>query len=201
MIGKLKGIVDCKGSDHLILDVRGVGYVIFCSGRTLRKLPSPGEAASVLIETHLREDAIKLYGFTSELDRYWFQTLLSVQGVGARTGLAIQTALEAGELANAILHGDKGAICQAPGIGPRLAARIITELKDKVAGGVAPVFAPADESGANKSEAANEALSALINLGYSRAQALSAVTASMAALGADAPVPELIRQGLKEITR
>ena len=131
MIGKLKGIIDSLAEDYMILDVQGVGYIVHCSGRTLQKLPRTGEAATLAIETQMREDSIKLFGFISETDRRWFRLLLTVQGVGAKVALAIQTVLDAAELASAIHCQDKAAIARAPGVGPKLAARIVAELKDK----------------------------------------------------------------------
>jgi Holliday junction DNA helicase RuvA len=200
MIGKLKGIVDSHGEDFVILDVQGVGYIVHCSGRTLRKLPRPGEAATLAIETHMREDSIKLFGFASEAERDWFRLLQSVQGVGAKVALAIQTALDVAELASAIACQDKAAIAQAPGVGPKLAARIASELKDKAA-----VFGAADPTpgglDSGPPAAAQDALSALIHLGYGRPQAAAAVAASVAALGDGAPAAELILHGLKELAR
>jgi Holliday junction DNA helicase RuvA len=200
MIGKLKGIIDSQGEDYVILDVQDVGYIVHCSGRTLQKLPRPGEAATLAIETQMREDSIKLFGFLSEIDRHWFRLLLTVQGVGAKVALAIQTVLDAAELAAAIGCQDKAAIVRAPGVGPKLAARIVSELKDKAP---APGAAAAGLAGLDggKPAAAQDALSALVNLGYGRSQAVAAVTASLAALGEDAPASELIRQGLKELAR
>jgi Holliday junction DNA helicase RuvA len=199
MIGKLKGTIDSVGEDYVILDVHGVGYVVQCSARTLQKLPGAGEAAALAIETHMREDSIKLFGFLSESDRYWFRLLLTVQGVGAKVALAIQTVLDATEIAAAIACQDKAAVARAPGVGPKLAARIVAELKDK-----APVFDStaarlAGLDGGNRT--AQDALSALVNLGYGRSQAAAAVAASVAALGEDAPASELIRHGLKELAR
>src|ERR1700730_15360121 len=185
MIGKLKGIVDSHGEDFVILDVHGVGYIVHCSGRTLQKLPPPGEATTLAIETHMREDAIKLFGFLSEVERDWFRLLQSVQGVGAKVALAIQTALDGAELASAIACQDKTAIARAPGVGPKLAARIISELKDKAA-----MSAMADGmvgrvvgTGGVQLAAAQDAISAPVNLGYGRPQAAAAVAASVAALG------------------
>jgi holliday junction DNA helicase RuvA len=203
MIGKLKGIIDSKGEDYVILDVQGVGYVVHCSGRTLQKLPQPGEAATLAIETQMREDSIKLFGFLSETDRHWFRLLLTVQGVGAKVALAIQTILDAAELATAIGCQNKAAVARAPGVGPKLATRIVSELKDKAlapdAFGAAAIGLAGLDGG--KPAAAQDALSALVNLGYGRSQAVAAVTASLAALGEDAPASELIRQGLKELAR
>jgi holliday junction DNA helicase RuvA len=203
MIGKLKGIIDSQGEDYVILDVQGVGYIVHCSGRMLQKLPRPGEAATLAIETQMREDSIKLFGFISETDRHWFRLLLTVQGVGAKVALAIQTILDAAELAAAIGCQDKAAISRAPGVGPKLAARIVSELKDKAAppgtSGTAGVWLAGLDGG--KPAAAQDALSALVNLGYGRSQAMAAVATSVAALGEDAPASELIRQGLKELAR
>jgi Holliday junction DNA helicase RuvA len=199
MIGKLKGIVDSHGEDFVILDVHGVGYIVHCSGRTLQKLPRPGEAATLAIETQMREDAIKLFGFLSEVERDWFRLLQSVQGVGAKVALAIQTALDVAELASAIACQDKAAIARAPGVGPKLAARIASELKDKkAASGAAARLAGLD---GGQPAAAQDALSALVHLGYGRPQAAAAVAASVAALGDGAPAAELILRGLKELAR
>ena len=206
MIGKLKGVVDTIGEDHLILDVHGVGYLVHCSSRTLQKLPGTGEAAVLAIETHVREDMIRLYGFRSEAEREWFRLLQSVQGVGAKVALGILTVLEPGEVAQAVASGDKAAIARGPGVGPKLAARIISELKDK-----APAFTPIDpgltrvaqagsEEGAAPSAVA-DAVSALVNLGYPQMQASAAVAAAMKSVGEDATTQVLIRQGLRELAR
>jgi holliday junction DNA helicase RuvA len=199
MIGKLKGTIDSLAEDYVILDVHGVGYVVQCSARTLQKLPGAGEAATLAIETQMREDSIKLFGFLSESDRHWFRLLLTVQGVGAKVALAIQTVLDTGELAAAIASQDKAAVARAPGVGPKLAARIVAELKDKAPAFDAAAARLAGLDGGNRT--AQDALSALVNLGYGRSQAVAAVAASVAALGEDAPTSELIRQGLKELAR
>ena len=199
MIGKLKGTIDSLAEDTVILDVQGVGYIVHCSARTLQKLPMVGEAATLAIETQMREDSLKLFGFLSESDRHWFRLLLTVQGVGAKVALAIQTVLDATELAAAIASQDKAAVARAPGVGSKLAARIVAELKDK-----APAFDVAAAQLADVDRgtpAAQDALSALLNLGYGRSQAAAAVAASVAALGAEAPAPDLIRQSLKELAR
>ena len=131
MIGKLKGTVDSFGPDWVILDVHGVGSLVHCSSRTLEALPRPGEAATLSIETHVREQEIKLFGFASDLEREWFRLLLLVQGVGAKVALSVLGTLKPGDLASAIALQDKAAIARAPGVGPKVAARICTELKDK----------------------------------------------------------------------
>jgi holliday junction DNA helicase RuvA len=202
MIGKLKGIVDSEGEDFVILDVQGVGYIVHCSGRTLQKLPRPGEASTLAIETQMREDSIKLFGFLSEVERDWFRLLQSVQGVGAKVALAIQTALDVAELASAIGCQDKAALARAPGVGPKLAARIASELKDKAAAsGMAGGAVRLAGREGGQPAAAQDALSALVHLGYGRPQAAAAVAASLAALGEDAPAAELILRGLKELAR
>jgi len=200
MIGKLKGIIDSQGEDYVILDVQGVGYIVHCSGRTLQKLPQAGEPATLAIETQLREDSLKLFGFPSETDRQWFRLLLTVQGVGAKVALAIQTVLDAAELAAAIAGQDKTAVARAPGVGPKLAARIIAELKDKAILPDTPATRLANLDGGMPA-AAQDALSVLLNLGYGRPQAVAAVASSVVALGKDAPASELIRQSLKELAR
>ena len=131
MIGKLRGVVDAVGADHAIIDVGGVGYEVACSSRTLAALPAPGEPVSLSIETHVREDAIKLYGFLSEAERGWFRLLQSVQGVGAKVALSILSTLDAGQIANAIALQDRAMMARAPGVGPKVALRIVNELKDK----------------------------------------------------------------------
>jgi holliday junction DNA helicase RuvA len=202
MIGKLTGMIDSVGEDFVVLDVHGVGYIVHCSGRTLQNLPRPGEAMALAIETQMREDSLKLFGFLSNTEREWFRLLQSVQGVGAKVALAIQTVLDTAELASAIASQDKAAFARAPGVGPKLAARIITELKDKAAasGGVT-VTARLAGLAVGQPAAAQDAISALVNLGYGRPQAAAAVAASLATLGEGASAPELIRSGLKELAR
>jgi holliday junction DNA helicase RuvA len=200
MIGKLNGILDSLSEEYVILNVQGVGYIVHCSGRTLQKLPRTGEAATLAIETQMREDSIKLFGFLSETDRHWFRLLLTVQGVGAKVALAIQTVLDAAELAAAIACQDKAAIARAPGVGPKLAARIVSELKDKAVVSDPAAARLAGVDGATPA-AAQDALSALVNLGYGRSQAATVVAASAAALGGDAPAAELILRSLKELAR
>jgi Holliday junction DNA helicase RuvA len=204
MIGKLKGVVDEVGEDHAVLDVHGVGYLVHCSGRTLGGLPGRGEAAQLFVETHVREDMIRLYGFSSAAERDWFRLLQGVQGVGAKVALAVLSTLPASELASAVALQDRAAVGRAPGVGPKLAARIVAELKDKgpglsldpvaarLAGGDAPVRAPGP---------AQDAVSALVNLGYGQPQAATAVAAALREAGADASTQQLIRLGLKELAR
>jgi len=139
MIGKLKGIIDSYGEDHIIVDVNGVGYVVHCSARTLQALPPTGGPVSLAIETHVREDAIRLFGFQSDTEREWFRLLQTVQGVGAKVALSILSTLKPAELASAISLRDKAMVARSPGVGPKVAERVVTELKDK-----APKYADLD---------------------------------------------------------
>jgi Holliday junction DNA helicase RuvA len=205
MIGKLTGIIDSFGDDYLILDVNGVGYVVTCSSRTLQRLPARGESTSLAIETQVREDAIRLFGFTSDAERDWFRLLQSVQGVGAKVALAILSIFSAGELATAIGTQDKASVARAPGVGPKLAARIVAELKDKAPAlaAVDPIMArlAGEEEAKNAPRPVQDAISALVNLGYGRPQAAAAVAVSLNALGEAAEAPALIRRGLKELAQ
>lgn len=203
MIAKLTGVVDQVAAETVVLDVGGVGYQLFCSARTQRLLPGAGEAARLLVETHVREDHIHLYGFIDEAEKGWFKLLTTVQGVGARLALAILSALVPERLHQAIVQQDKAALAQAEGVGPKLAARICNELRDKVGGlAAAPGGLPAAASvpsGANGAEA--DALSALVNLGYKRAEAAAALGTASRRLGRDAGLDALIRAGLNELAR
>ncbi|MCF6322502.1 MAG: Holliday junction branch migration protein RuvA [Rhizobiaceae bacterium] len=203
MIGKLKGLLDNIAEDHIIIDVGGVGYQVFCCSRTLAGLPQTGEAVSMAIETHVRETEIKLFGFSSELERDWFRLLQSVQGVGAKVALAIQSTLSAGDLASAIALQDKAMITRAPGVGPKVGQRIIAELKGKVpaySGAAAAEMGLATDIGDGvASSAVSDAVSALGNLGYSSQAAAGAVSAALLEAGEDADSARLIRLGLKEL--
>ena len=203
MIGKLKGLVDSFTEDTVIVDVQGVGYVVHCSARTLGKL-NRGEAAALSIETQVREDAIRLFGFLSDGERDWFRLLQGVQGVGSKVALSILGVLPAGDLASAIALQDKAAIGRAPGVGPKLAARIVAELKDKAPlyAGVAPEVArlAGEEEAKGAPKPVQDAISALVNLGYGRPQAAGAVAAALKGLGENAETPALIRHGLKELS-
>jgi holliday junction DNA helicase RuvA len=203
MIGKLTGLVDSTGEDFIILDVHGVGYVVQCSSRTLQHLPGAGEPVALSIETQVREDAIRLYGFASDIERDWFRLLQGVQGVGAKVALALLGILSAAELGQAIALQDKTAVSRAPGVGPKLAARIVAELKDKAPAAAAfePIALAASIGAAALPTGAEDAVSALVNLGYGRPQAVAAVAASIKALGAEAEVGALIRHGLKELAQ
>ncbi len=205
MIGKLKGIIDSYGADYVILDVGGVGYQVHCSARTLQALPAPGQPATLSIETHVREDQIRLFGFVSDMEREWFRLLQTVQGVGAKVALSLLGTLKVSELASAVAMRDKAAISRAPGVGPKVAERIVTELKDK-----APEFASIDPAVIQLSGALEEmraprpvmdAVSALVNLGYGQPQAAAAIAAATRSAGEGADTATLIRQGLKELAR
>ncbi len=201
MIAKLKGIVDTLGEDWVIVDVSGVGYLVFCSGRILGRL-AVGEAAELHVETHVREDHIHLYGFIDTAERDWFRLLTTVQGVGAKVALGILTALSVDELTQAVAAQDKAMITRAQGVGPKLAGRITSELKDKVGGMVLGAGSAAISAGAEASpggSASADAVSALVNLGYGRSEALGAVAHASGKLGHEADVAALIRAGLAEL--
>ena len=203
MIGKLRGTVDSYDEDELVLDVNGVGYLVAASARTLRALPPRGEPTELLIETHVREDAIKLYGFLTAAERDWFRLLQSVQGVGAKVALGILGVLTADALSTAIARQDKAMMTRAPGVGPKLAARLVLELKDKApALGAAGVAAgPAPERDAGLPKAAQDAILALVGLGYAQAQAAAVIAKASAELGAEAQTAALIRAGLKALAQ
>jgi Holliday junction DNA helicase RuvA len=201
MIGKLRGSVDSLGEDHVILDVHGVGFVVQCSSRTLQTLPRPGEAAALAIETQVREDSIRLYGFASETERDWFRLLQMVQGVGAKVALAILGVLGEAELAAAIARQDKIAVARAPGVGPKLAVRIVTELKDKGPAATAQFAIAVSLASTEVPSVVQDAISALVNLGYGRPQAAAAIAAARSALGEDVAAAALIRRGLKELAQ
>jgi len=205
MIGKLKGVIDEIAEDHAVIDVHGVGYVAFCSARTLGNLGGAGEAAVLFIETYVREDMIRLYGFANQLEREWFRLLQNVQGVGAKVALAVLGTLSPSELANAIALRDIAMVSRAPGVGKKVAERIVTELKNKVpafAGDASGTIGLNQELGAGAAPApVADAVSALSNLGYSRDQAANAVAAALKEAGENADSAKLIRLGLKELSR
>ena len=203
MIAKLTGILDHIGPDGAVIDVGGVGYLCFCSSRTLGQLPSSGGPARLLVETHVREDHIHLYGFIDAAERDWFRLLTTVQGVGAKVALAILSAVAPDELTLAIVSQDRATLARADGVGPKLAARIVNELKDKV-GGLALAATNSAAPGAATSVDAGvtgDAVSALVHLGYRRAEAFGAVTAASRRLGDGAKVDALIRAGLQELAQ
>jgi Holliday junction DNA helicase RuvA len=205
MIGKLKGVIDSYGDDYVILDVGGVGYQVQCGARTLQALPAPGEATVLSIETYVREDQIRLFGFRSDVEREWFRLLQTVQGVGARVALSVLGTLAPSDLASAIALRDKATVARSPGVGPKVAERIVTELKDK-----APALADVDPAVVRLTGALDEArapkpladaISALVNLGYGPPQAAAAIAAAARSAGEGAETATLIRLGLKELAK
>ncbi|MBC7136666.1 Holliday junction branch migration protein RuvA [Oceanibaculum nanhaiense] len=215
MIARLRGLLDSAGTDHAVIDVNGVGYLVFAAGRTLDRLPKPGEPVTLLIDTHVGEDHIRLYGFLDATERDWFRLLMTVQGVGARVALAILSALTPDQIAQAIAVNDPKMLVRADGVGPKLAARIVNELKDKTAhlslaaltsgkadGGKAEGGKPANGAAAPAGSiegAAGDAVSALVNLGYGRTEAFAAVMKAMRNLGEGAELQALIPAALKEL--
>lgn len=205
MIAKLRGLLDSVGPDWAILDCGGVGYLVHCSGRTLRRLGAPGEPAVLRVDTVVRDDAIVLYGFADPAEQDWFRLLTAIQGVGARVALAILSVLDPSELTQAIAAQDRAALTRADGVGPKLANRILSELKDKVGGltlGPAALAgaAVAAASAPPAASAAADAVSALVNLGYRRAEAFGAIATVAQRLGPAASVEDLIRDALKELS-
>lgn len=204
MIGKLSGILDRAAKDHIILDVSGVGYVVFCSPATLSAIGQKGDPVSLLIDTHVREDHIHLYGFKGEAEQHWFRLLTSVQGVGAKAGMAILGICPPEQLGFAIASGDKAVITRADGIGPKIATRIITELKDK-AGKLD--FTPTDSvagspvipSSGEESSLDHDAVSALVNLGYGRSDAFMAVSKAKQKSNDNNNLQDLIKVALQEL--
>ena len=199
-----EGDVAHKAGTQIVLDVNGVGYEVTCAARTLSSLPAVGETVTLAIDTHMREDAIRLYGFASEHERAWFRALQTVQGVGAKIALAVLGTLSVTDLANAVALQDKGQVARAPGVGPKVAARIVAELKDKM-----PSLAPALRPGGGLAPmavlpeglAARDAVSALTNLGYAHGQAAAAISAAIGRAGREARAEDLIRLGLKELAQ
>jgi holliday junction DNA helicase RuvA len=204
MIGKLKGLVDGYGEDFVHIDVNGVVYEAHCSSKTLQALPQVGHAAVLHIEMIVREELIKLYGFATETEKAWFNLLMTVQGVGARIALAILSVLTPSELASAVALQDKAMVGRASGVGPKLAVRIVTELKGKAPGvsaGDAALLGlqAAIGEGVARGPVA-DAVSALSNLGYSQAQASAAVARVVGKQGEGVSTETLIRLGLRELS-
>jgi Holliday junction DNA helicase RuvA len=201
MIGSLSGVVASVGEDAALIEVGGVGYVVQAGARTLSLL-AVGASARLSIETHVREDAIRLFGFTSEAERAWFAHLQTIPGVGAKVALAILDAMAPEELIEAIALQDKAAFARANGVGPKLAARLAQELAGKASPkglatfGGAKTIAAAAPSGARA-----EAVSALVNLGIDQSSAARAVASAAKQFDPDTPAPELIRAALKEVSR
>ncbi len=212
MIGKLTGKIDSISSDHLILDVNGVGYVVFCSNQTLSQVGNTGNNTSLLITTQVREDAINLFGFASSIEQGWFKLLTSVQGVGAKAGLSILASCPADQIAFIIASADKASLTRADGVGPKLATRILTELKDKV-GDVNITPNPKGRTEGHEGSTApnlemqtgaidQDAVSALTNLGYASGDAYKAVLQAKAKASDDDKenIQELIRLALQELS-
>jgi Holliday junction DNA helicase RuvA len=200
MIAKLTGRVDQTGDGFAVIDVGGVGYRAFCSTRCLARLPQPGGEASLLIETHVSQDHIHLYGFADPAERDWFRLLTTVQGVGSKVALALLSALAPAELAQAIAAQDKATLSRAQGVGPKLASRLAAELKDK-AGGIAlgPSARLGDAVASDLDRMGSDAVSALVNLGYRRMDAFGAVLDAQRSLGSAATLDALIKAGLREL--
>lgn len=216
MIAKLRGVLDAAGADSAVIDVGGVGYLVFCSGRTLSRLGAPGSPVTVMVETQVREDHIHLFGFAEARERDWFRLLTTVQGVGSRVALAILSVLAPDDVANAIMAQDKAALTRADGVGPKLAGRILSELKDKTGsigtpgktGPAAGIAATPSAGGGSEAPAASagdtlveDAVSALVNLGYGRSDAFAAVRTAMGDLGTGTSLARLIPRALKELAR
>ncbi len=207
MIARLKGIIDSKGEDSLVIDVGGVGYLVECSARTLSALPPPGEPAEVFTRMLVSENAIRLVGFATAAERDWYVLLSDVQGVGPKVALALLSALSSAELTSAIAMSDAAMLARAQGVGPKLAKRICLELKDRVpsfAGAAADAAATAQVSGALEADApsaAADAVSALVNLGYGQAQAGAAVATALKEAGGEADAARLIRLALKALAQ
>jgi Holliday junction DNA helicase RuvA len=201
MIASLIGVLESVAGESAVVDVSGVGYLVFCSGRTLANLPQPGEAVRFVVETHVREDHIHLYGFAEPGERDWFRLLTTVQGVGAKVALAILSSLGPEELVQAVAAQDKVAVSRANGVGPKLAGRIVLELKDKV-GNLVPGAPPQAVAGsASAGGDSEDAISALVNLGFQRTDAFGAVARASQKLGEDTGVDALIRAGLQELSQ
>jgi Holliday junction DNA helicase RuvA len=203
MIASLRGVVEITGVDSAVIDVGGVGYLVFCSSRTLSHLGGPGDRAHVLVVTHVREDHIHLYGFTTAAEREMFGLLTSVQGVGAKVALAILSVLSAEELVQAVLAEDRKPLARANGVGPKLAGRIVAVLKDRVGDLGAQTIMPAitAAAGAAPDAADQAAVSALVNLGFSRVEAFGAVMRASRDLGEGAATDALIKSGLRELAQ
>ena len=200
MIARLRGRLDSVGEDHAVVDVGGVGYLVACAARTLATLPSPGEAVDLHVETQVRAESITLYGFRDPAERAGFRLLQTVQGVGARVALGVLSVLTPEQLARAVAAQDKAALTRASGVGPRLASRITTELRDRLVDFPALAGPAAAAPITALGGVAADALSALINLGYSRSEAQTAIAKAAASLGEKAALDALIRTGLQELT-
>lgn len=212
MIAHLKGQLAQTGDGEAVIDVGGVGYLLFCSRRTLDRLGAPGQAVAVAVETHVREDHIHLYGFADPAERAWFRLLTTVQGVGPRVALAILSVMDPDGLTLALAAQDKAPLVRADGVGPKLAVRILSELKDKAGriglpaggtpagSGTAPAATGGSSPQGRLAALREDAISALVNLGYGRAEAFTAVGATLATLGDETTVEAIIPLALKELS-
>lgn len=207
MIGRLKGLVDEFGDDHLIVDVGGVGYKVFATSRTLGSLPPNGGPIALHIETHVREDHIHLYGFPTAEEQRWFCLLTSVQGVGNRVAMALLGALSPIDILQALAAQDRASLTRAEGVGPKLAARILTELKDKAGDILLETGQPGTGAGSEKMRThvldpvTDDAISALVNLGYGRSAAFAAVAEVTRRIHGEKQLDVLIPAALKELAR
>lgn len=199
VIAQLTGRIEALEEGHCVIDVNGVGYLVHASTRTLAALPLPPEAARLLVETHVREDAILLYGFADSAERDWFRLLNTVQGVGGRVALSVLSALSPRDLVAAIASGDRDSLTRAPGVGARLAVRLLTELRDKA--GAMPSAAGVPMPRSSAPTVADDAMSALLNLGYRRQEAQTVVARILDHLGTSAPLDAVIRDSLKELAQ
>lgn len=202
MIGKLKGRIDSIDDDSVIIDVGGVGYHVLCSSRTLAQLNSKGEAAELIIHTHVREDLIHLFGFPDATERDWFLLLMTVQGVGVKMAMAILSVFSPQQLAHAIAAKDTKSLTRVSGVGNKLAERLTTELKNKVA--KLSAFAPAELRHGKPTQevsVSEDAISALVNLGYNRSEAYSAVAMAAGRLGEEPKVESLVKESLRKLAR
>lgn len=211
MIGKVSGTLDYRAADHVLIDTGGCGYLVYCSDRTLAAMPEPGSAVALYTDLLVREDLLQLFGFLTLAEREWHRLLMSVQGVGAKAALAVLGALGTDGIARALARGDATAIRAAPGVGPKIAQRILLELRDKspamlALGGAAArspaparrrTAAPVADAAEDSADATAEALSALVNLGYAPGEAAAALAETEAGL----PTPELIRAALRLLAR
>lgn len=200
MIAKLTGLLDTIGSDEVVIDVSGVGYLVFCSARTLRSFERVGDPITIFVETHVREDHIHLFGFADQNERDWFRLLTTVQGVGAKVALAILGTLSPDDLVSAMISEDKAALTRAPGVGPRLAVRLLAELKEKSVDLNAIKQPDPSKISDDHASLVSDAVSALINLGYGRSAAFSAVALAAQAIGEDVDVEGLVKAALQELS-
>ncbi|MBS40320.1 MAG: Holliday junction branch migration protein RuvA [Rhodospirillales bacterium] len=199
MIAKLTGLLDTIGLDEVVIDVGGVGYLVFCSSRALKSFDKVGDPITVFVEMHVREDHIHLFGFIDQVERDWFRLLTTVQGVGAKVALAILGTLSPDDLANAMIAEDKATLTRAPGVGPRLAVRLLAELREKTADLNVVSNAMRSKISNGQPNAVSDAISALVNLGYARSAAFAAVSKIAQNSSDTTSVELLVKSALKEL--